>query len=700
MANTARDLIKCRISNDPGTTGSFILDTAFTNSLLPAAADDGLKFKLNITENGVGTEIRRNCTYTHSTTTFSRGTMVRSTGTADADLNFTDAAIVSVVPSAEDYLTAERVLASASAPTLVSGSGSDARTANSAAIQAMLAVGGNMALPAGKFYVNENVLSALAPGVLRGAGKNGGGYYFATTNAGSLAEQSAGTTLAVISQTGWILGVDTPGFCVENVHFQNESAVNGAGVATAGGCIRIGSLLATTGLASSDASGCVIDKCSFYGGWVNIDHYAADTYTITNNTVTNFADAGIQINNSYKPGAANVSDFGDPYIAGNQITSGVFSAGKTGVRVKSGGGIKLLGNKINGNGLQSATYYLKYGINFVPLNTTNSGICQITGNSIEGITGSGGACINVDFAAGTSANWLLMNIVSNEMHAQSSGSGIKIKGNASGAFAGVYTIAGNIFNTCTTDAGITLEACTGTVIKSDNIFNRMNNGETAIRVDGDVAGCDIEAPMCLSDTLVAGDSIAIVKTTAASSVSGANYIKNRYPNRCATAVLFPSKVDDARNAFKLIPGGEVSFSACVVEATLEGNMTGIGAILYRGTRVLAVRADGRCMMAAPNNLSALAIPLADQVVIAGTAVAAGSLVSSGDGVNESVVSVCSGAESATPGINVEWNNFSTSAVFLRVWHTSGSASGSTNGFAGTLTITVAGTLAGLYRYYV
>jgi hypothetical protein len=103
MANTARDLIKCRISNDPGTTGSFILDTAFTNSLLPAAADDGLKFKLNITENGVGTEIRRNCTYTHSTTTFSRGTMVRSTGAADAALSFTNRAIVSVVPSASDY---------------------------------------------------------------------------------------------------------------------------------------------------------------------------------------------------------------------------------------------------------------------------------------------------------------------------------------------------------------------------------------------------------------------------------------------------------------------------------------------------------------------------------------------------------------------------------------------------------------------
>ena len=134
MANTARDLIKCRISNDPGTTGSFILDTAFTNSLLPSSGDNGLAFKLNITENGVGTEIRRNCTYTHSTTTFSRGTMVRSTAAADAALNFTSAAIVSVVPSAEDYPVIVR------ANVIVNDSSSGAKAANTTELERIAAV--------------------------------------------------------------------------------------------------------------------------------------------------------------------------------------------------------------------------------------------------------------------------------------------------------------------------------------------------------------------------------------------------------------------------------------------------------------------------------------------------------------------------------------------------------------------------------
>lgn len=111
MANVPRDLIKCSISNAPGTTGGFTLAAAAANSLMPVAGDDGLKFKLNITQNGVGTEIRKDCTYTHSTPAFSRGTMVRSTGTADAALNFTSAAIVRVVPSAEDFLTTEQAAA-------------------------------------------------------------------------------------------------------------------------------------------------------------------------------------------------------------------------------------------------------------------------------------------------------------------------------------------------------------------------------------------------------------------------------------------------------------------------------------------------------------------------------------------------------------------------------------------------------------
>lgn len=114
MANTARDLIKCRISNAPGTSGGFNVLAAAVGFLALGSGDDGLPFKLNITENGIGTEIRKNCTFSWNSgtnSTFTRGTVVRSTGTNDAALNFTSAAIISVVPSAEDSLTAEQAAA-------------------------------------------------------------------------------------------------------------------------------------------------------------------------------------------------------------------------------------------------------------------------------------------------------------------------------------------------------------------------------------------------------------------------------------------------------------------------------------------------------------------------------------------------------------------------------------------------------------
>ena len=162
MANTARDLIKCRISNTPGTSGNFTLSTAFTNSLLPASGDNGLAFKLNITENGVGTEIRRNCTYTYSTTTFSRGTMVRSTGTADAALDFTSAAIVSVVPSAEDFTPVNGVY--------VEPRNSSADPANvQAAADAAMAAGVSLILGVGTYdFTTGGIVCGSGPDIYDG----------------------------------------------------------------------------------------------------------------------------------------------------------------------------------------------------------------------------------------------------------------------------------------------------------------------------------------------------------------------------------------------------------------------------------------------------------------------------------------------------------------------------------------------------
>lgn len=88
------------ISNSPGTTGDLVVDAAVDGlHVTMEAGDDGKPFDLRIFETGVGSEVRTGCTYTHGTTTLTRGTLESTTGAGA--LNFTAAAEVMVVATAD-----------------------------------------------------------------------------------------------------------------------------------------------------------------------------------------------------------------------------------------------------------------------------------------------------------------------------------------------------------------------------------------------------------------------------------------------------------------------------------------------------------------------------------------------------------------------------------------------------------------------
>jgi hypothetical protein len=92
-----RNFIRQTISNTPGVAGGFTLSTAVSGFLGLEAGDDGLSFDLKITE-GTSSEARTGCVYTHGSTSLTRGTLEKST--TGAAVNFTSAAIVSVVATA------------------------------------------------------------------------------------------------------------------------------------------------------------------------------------------------------------------------------------------------------------------------------------------------------------------------------------------------------------------------------------------------------------------------------------------------------------------------------------------------------------------------------------------------------------------------------------------------------------------------
>jgi hypothetical protein len=94
---THRNRLVTTISNTPGTSGSLTVSAASSGYQTFAAGDDGLTFDISIVD-GSAWEVRTGCTYTHSTTTLSRGTLeASSTGSA---VNLTSGAIVTVTLTA------------------------------------------------------------------------------------------------------------------------------------------------------------------------------------------------------------------------------------------------------------------------------------------------------------------------------------------------------------------------------------------------------------------------------------------------------------------------------------------------------------------------------------------------------------------------------------------------------------------------
>jgi len=99
MSDTARNLIQMTVSSVASAgLGTLTLGSAVADYLAFEAGDDGLTFTVTITETGVGQEVNTGCTYTHSGTTLTRGTLEKST--TGAAIAFSSAAIVSVVAAA------------------------------------------------------------------------------------------------------------------------------------------------------------------------------------------------------------------------------------------------------------------------------------------------------------------------------------------------------------------------------------------------------------------------------------------------------------------------------------------------------------------------------------------------------------------------------------------------------------------------
>lgn len=241
-----------------------------------------------------------------------------------------------------------------------------AATANTAAINAALAAGGIVRLPAGVIYIN-GTLQATTQGKLVGYGSS------AYSDVSSAANQTASINVASTSirwdtPTGVGLLISGSGFAVEDVHFAN---VYTAGALTAGAAIQL-----------NKGNGSNLTRVTTGGWYIGFDVVQAALLNMTNCKAISYWYCGVRLNDTDSPNG------GDWTLTACLTTADILYASNpgyvkplAGVKLVGGGGLKLLGHKFNS--ASTSGFFNTYGFWAQPTQTGQDWTVVATGISIE-----------------------------------------------------------------------------------------------------------------------------------------------------------------------------------------------------------------------------------------------------------------------------------------------------------------------------
>ena len=320
----------------------------------------------------------------------------------------------------------------------------DDTAAIQAAIDAMPTVGGVLYFPAGKYLVPAGGLTCNKPITILGDGM------------GSYETTSGGSRILCPSTTAVLLTLSVPGNVITGMAFENTATV---GSATAG-----------TALLCTDFDFSRVERCMFIGFWNNVQVDVGYFYSFSKCVFLRPVNYGLYMRNT----ATGQFDHGDQVIEGCTFSKyGDNHDGSTGIRWESGGGLRIIGTKMNA-GTQPGYTGTRFWDNGIVVRMANgaTSVFTVTGCSIEGFKVDG---IYVDLTD-TATNFGKISITGNEFLCSGSfndnyamkfnGSGanransISIVGNvAYGGCGGVklkqaryVSVTGNVFYDCTGDA--------------------------------------------------------------------------------------------------------------------------------------------------------------------------------------------------------------------------------------------------------
>jgi parallel beta-helix repeat protein len=318
-----------------------------------------------------------------------------------------------------------------------------------AAHDALPAAGGEIRLQPGRYVVTADAITFTKAVHLVGCGGSMQSKADGTPNAATVIECSSATGVAI-------------NVTMDGANFTDLAVINtSAGVPTAGAGIKF---------SAGSGRWTRLRGVSIVKFWNNLQYDAGFYYQISDSTFLDAANYGCYFRNT----TALEGDHGDQGIVNSVITQ-LFTTrvGAAGIRWESGGGLRVVGCKINGGtqpGNSSAGRYTQ-PIRLAPTGTA-TGSFIIVGNSIEN---PGDMCVEIQPTDNTSQVGRIV-ITGNQFGGYGGQGGVAVRGYTDGS-APLYTnnvmIANNTFDTC--GIGIYLKNCTRITVGT-NQFRNVTSG--------------------------------------------------------------------------------------------------------------------------------------------------------------------------------------------------------------------------------
>lgn len=449
--------------------------------------------------------------------------------------------VTGVAPSKNSVRDKIEALSAATVALLAAPSGVSAT--DSAALQAahdaLPATGGRIVAQVGQYDITAGV-TFTKPVCLQGAG------------AGTLAAGGGGTRFVCSSATAVPITVSVAG-----CSFMDFALVN-----TNGGNPSAGS-----GILFTNSDAMHMTRVTVIGFWNDVQTDQGSYWTMTDCHFLDAVNWSVYIRNT-----ANF-DFGDPIIKGCTFCSVTTTRiSKAAVRWESGGGLRFIGNKTNGNETNLAQSFTDAGLDIAVNDGGSTSILIAEGNGFEGIASTAYGILVRQNGTGT-GTFSKIVIVGNEFLG---GGGVQIGGTVA-AKLGYAMIADNVFTG--NSIAVYLKNCYGINVGVNHCSGLTGN--KAVWIDTGCTDCTVAPQVIVGDGKAYVFDSSIVSTTHGPWGSKPRVVQREIPSTTSSVTY---------TTLNVVQFGQ--YSSAMLTVVLSGQISGVGAFLVQAVRSIRQDAAG------------------------------------------------------------------------------------------------------------